>query len=47
MHKNVNINNKMLSLVFYRVIKAAIIAEKFFITRYFFCNGLLAAFITL
>jgi hypothetical protein len=28
MHRNVNINNKMLSLVFYRVIKAAIIAEK-------------------
>jgi hypothetical protein len=28
MHKNVNINNKMLSLVFYRVIKAAINAEK-------------------
>jgi hypothetical protein len=33
MHKNVNINNKMLSFVFYRVIKAAIIAEKNFITR--------------
>jgi hypothetical protein len=32
MHKNVNINNKMLSLVFYRVIKAASIAEKNFIT---------------
>jgi hypothetical protein len=32
MHKNVNINNKMLSLVFYRVIKAAIIAKKDFIT---------------
>jgi hypothetical protein len=33
MHRNVNINNIMLSLVFYRVIKAAIIAEKKFITR--------------
>jgi hypothetical protein len=33
MHNNVNINNKMLSLVFYRVIKAAIIAEKKFIIR--------------
>jgi hypothetical protein len=32
MHKNVNIKNKMLFLVFYRVIKAAIIAEKNFIT---------------
>jgi hypothetical protein len=30
MHKNVNINNKILSLVFYRVIKAASIAGKKF-----------------
>jgi hypothetical protein len=33
MNKTVNINNKMLSLVFYRVIKAAIIAGKKIITR--------------
>jgi hypothetical protein len=43
MHKNVNINNKMLSLVFYRVIKATIIAEKIFITRVIF-SAMLAAF---
>jgi hypothetical protein len=30
MHKNVNIDNKMLSLVFYRVIKAANAGYDFF-----------------
>jgi uncharacterized protein YutD len=43
MHKNVNISNKMLSLVFYSVIKAAIIAEKKYnpLTRVIisFCNA--------
>jgi hypothetical protein len=33
--KCVYLNNKMLSLVFYRVIKAVIIAEKKIITRFF------------
>jgi hypothetical protein len=59
MHKNVNINNKMLSLLFYRVIKAASIAEKNFITRVRkkfhnpltrvmkFFSAMLVAFITL
>jgi hypothetical protein len=39
MQKNVNINNKMLSLVFYKVMKAAI-------TRIMNVSAMLAAFIT-
>jgi hypothetical protein len=46
MHKNVNINNKMISLMFYRVIKAAIITEKKFQVMICF-SAMLVAFIIL
>jgi hypothetical protein len=49
MHRNVDINNKMLFWCFMGVIKAVIIAEKNFITHahdFFFPCAMLAAFIT-